>query len=150
MDAAGREEEYVSGLHVVAAEGVGDGSIGHLCSVLVGSELLLEAYEKVCIGGGVHYVPHFGLAFAAVVPFGGQFVVGVHLDGEVLLGVDVFDQHGELVSGVLIHVLADELAFIFLRELCDGLSREGTFGHDAFVVHYAGKLPALRAPYKGL
>ena len=80
---------------------------------------------------------------------GGHFVVRVYLDGEVLFGVDEFHQHGKLVTGVFVHVLAYELAFIFFGELCNGFSCEGTFGHYAFVVGHSGKLPAFGAPDQG-
>ena len=74
----------------------------------------------------------------------------MHLDGEVLLGVDVLDQHGELVSGVLVHVLSDELSFEFLDQLGDGFTCLRAFDDHTFVVSYARKLPALGAPYQGL
>ena len=150
VDAAGRQEEHVAGLYLVAAEDVGDGAIGYFLFVLFGGDLVLEAHQQVCAFIGPYYVPHLGLALAAVVAHRCQFVVGVHLDAQVLFGVDVFHQHGELVTGVLVHVLSDELSFILFGEFCDGLARQRAFCYHAFVVHYAGKLPALRAPYQGL
>ena len=74
---------------------------------------------------------------------GGQFVIGVHLDAQIGQGVDELDQKGKLVPGILIHMGADEFAFVLFDEVGDAAARQGAFGHDALVPVYAGKFPTF-------
>ena len=138
MDAAGRQEEDISGMNLVTGQHVGDGAVGHLGGIFLGRNVLREAGQQVGTGLGIHHIPHFGLSLGAVVTFGGQFIVGVYLDGKVRQGVDELDEQGKLVPGILVHMLSDERAFVFFHQVGDGAARQRPFGHDALVAMHAG------------
>ena len=143
VDASGGQEEHVSGMHVIAGQHIGDGAVGHFGGVLFRGNLLGEAGQQVGSLIGRYHIPHLGLSLGAVVALGGQFVVGMHLDGEVREGVDELDQEGEFVPGVGIHVLSHQLSLVFFYQFGYGLALEGTFGHYALVAGHAGEFPAF-------
>ena len=47
----------------------------------------------------------------------GQFVIGMHLYGEVLTGVDELDEQWEFVTKLLVDLLSDEFTLVFIDEL---------------------------------
>ena len=81
---------------------------------------------RVCL----HHIPHLCLALGAVVASGGKGVIRMYLDGKVLLCVYEFDEERELVSGLLIVGLADELVLEFLYQVGDGPSGVFAVGND--------------------
>ena len=75
-----------------------DGVVGYHLFVLLRRDASAQARTQVRAALGiVYHVPHLGLAHGVVAPHG-QLVVGVHLDGEVVPGVDEFYQQGELAA----------------------------------------------------
>ena len=68
--------------------------------VLLGSGLAGEAVDDGGSRVGFDDVPHFGFAegHAALL---GQMVVGVDLDGEVIVGIDDFEEKGEVGAEVV-------------------------------------------------
>ena len=83
-------------------------------------------------------------------PPGTQFVIGMHLDGEVLTGIYELDEEGEVVAELLAVGLAQELCAITFHYLgqCEPL---------VFSAHYNGLRtldgrydPSFRAPQRGL
>ena len=80
---------------------------------------------------------------------GRQLVIGMHLDGEVLEGVDELEQEGEFVSGVAVHMLAHQLALIGLDQLGDGFAGQGAVGYHAHQAFHVGKFPAFANVFLG-
>ena len=74
---------------------------------------------------------------------GGQGIVGMHLDGKVLEGIDKLEQQGEFVPGVGIDVFAHQGALIGLDQLRDGFAGQGAFLHHAHQAFHVGKFPAF-------
>ena len=142
MDTSCRDEEDVAGLHLVARQDIDDTAVGHLLGVLLGPDLLLEAGQQRGARPGIHDVPHLGLAQLAVT-LAGQFVVGMHLDGEVSGGIDEFHQQGELRAVGF----GDMLAHQFGSELPDQFAERATgqlaILHYGFTPAYGADFPAL-------
>ena len=65
---------------------------------------------------GFEHIPHLGFSHTAM-PFLRQFVIGMHLDGEVLARVNELNEQREFVAELLIDTVADEESFIFVNEL---------------------------------
>ena len=143
VDASGREEEHVAGMHVVAGQHLGDGAVRDALLVFLGRDFLGHAGEQVRARLRIDHIPHFGLSLGAVVPHGGQLVVRMDLHGQVGEGVDELDQQRELVAGVGIHVLAHETALVLLHEIRDGAALEGAVRDHGLVSFHAGQFPAF-------
>ena len=137
VDAPGRQEEDISGMYIVAGQDIGDGAVGHFGGVLLRSYLFGEAGQEVGAFIGRYNVPHLGFSLGAVVPRGGQFVVRVHLDGQVRECIDKLDEQGEFVAGVLVHVLAHQFSLVLFHQGGYGTAFQGAFGDDALVARDA-------------
>ena len=92
VDASGREEEHVAGMHVVAGQHLGDGAVRDALLVFLRGDFLGHAGEQVRARLRIDHIPHFGLPLGAVVPHGGQLVVRMDLHGQVGEGVDELDR----------------------------------------------------------
>lgn len=96
-------------------------------------ELLLgdtffDAFVDDGIGLGVDDVPCFRFQMGIGMLLGVSFI-GVDLDGEVLFGIEEFDEQGEVaffVGGECPH----ELGFVVFNELAEGGAGEGAVGDD--------------------
>ena len=77
-----------------------------------------------------------------------QFVVGVHLYGQILTGVDELYQEGELVAELLIDFLSDEQSLVLVdqfnerQSLIDIINQSSVHGHT-LMSGYATDFPAL-------
>ena len=100
MDSARRDEENISRLCGVEFENVHDGIVSDTLSDFFPAHILLEAHIKACIWLRVNDVPHFSLA-AAVFMLHGIFVIGMHLNGKILLCINKFYKERELPVRVL-------------------------------------------------
>ena len=83
MDASGREEEDIPGMHVMTGQHFGNRTVGHTLLIFLGSDFLGHAGEEMGPRLGSDDIPHLGLSLGTVMPHGGQFVIGVDLDGQV-------------------------------------------------------------------
>ena len=77
-----------------------------------------------------------------------EFVIGMHLDGEVLAGVDEFDEQGEGSAEFLIDAFAHEQPFVFVNELGKveteiDVADDAAFDGYGFVTGYGTDLPRL-------
>ena len=70
-------------------------------------------------------------------------VIGMHLDAEVLTGIDKLNQQGELVAEALIVLLSYQLFTILAHQLVQALALVGTVGHDGLVILHTRDFPAL-------
>ena len=133
VDAAGRDEENVSGLDLIVAQSLDDAPVLHAAGILIRSDLLRETGVQMRPFVRPDDVPHLGLAPAAV-PCGGQGVIGMDLYAQVATGVDELYQQRELPA-------------IHLAKRPAGL---GTLGNDGFRAGHSGQHPALTPPHQGL
>jgi len=75
-----------------------------------------------CCSVAVGDIPHFGFGISA--EGGGDFFGRVDLDGEVIAGVEDFDEEGEAVAG---ESGAEDFFAVVLPEVVEGFSGEGAF-----------------------
>ena len=90
-------------------------------------------------GGGIHDVPHLGLASVALHPRGVS-VVGVHLHRQAVGGVDQLNQERE---GLLRPIRRDEGEPHAVDDLLQCLSRKRAVENAAFFVFADGQLPTF-------
>ena len=122
VDAACRQEEHVSRLEAEVFKDIGDCVVVDSLHIFFRGDGLLESGHQVCARVCLHHIPHLSLALGAVVASGGKFVIRMYLDGKILLCVYEFDEERELLPGLLIVGLADELVLEFLYQVGDGPS----------------------------
>ena len=75
--------------------------------------------------------------------FHGQFVVRVYLDGQILLGIDEFDEQREFAVEAFVVGFAYQCSFVFVDHLCQVLACIGTVGYDGFVARNVRDFPAF-------
>ena len=80
----------------------------------------------MCLVIGLHYIPHLRLAFRTVMSFACESVVRMHLDGEVVAGVDELDQKRELGTSLCIYLFTEKRTLEFGRKFCDVPALERT------------------------
>ena len=95
--AAGGNEEDVALDDVVAGQGVADGVVGHPPLVLRWREAVLQPIVDEAPAGRRQGVPHLVLAVQAPLQSCG-LIVGMHLYGEVLLGIDELYEQRKFVA----------------------------------------------------
>ena len=95
VERAGGDKEDVSALDRDGAEDLGQSSVRRPAGQLFSGNLLPEAIVEAGAGGGVQNHPHLRFAVLALVRQS-VGVGGVNLDGEILPGVNEFDEHGEI------------------------------------------------------
>ena len=61
-------------------------------------------------------IPHLGLASTAVT-LHRQLIVGMHLYGQVLTGVDELHKQGELITELLVDLLAHQQFLVLINQL---------------------------------
>ena len=91
---------------------------------------------------GVHDIPHLGFPPSAV-PLGSQPIVGMHLDRQVLTGVDELHQQRELPSVPRIVGLADQRPPVTPDKFRQAHTRQRPLGHHRFASGNARQLPAF-------
>ena len=116
VDASAGQEEAVARLHVVVGDGIGDGVIGHHLLILLGGDLLFQSHTDHGIVFRRHEIPHLRLAAGKSLAVG-YLVVGMHLNGEILLGVDKLDEQREAMAEALIVVTPHQPLLIAVDEV---------------------------------
>ena len=142
MDAACGQEEAVVFLDLILGEGVGDGVVLDHSLVLLGGNLLLQTAVELGVLVRVHDVPHLGLAALLALALG-YLVGGMHLDREVLTGIDKLDEQGELVAEALIVGLAHELVLLLDYQFVELLAGILTVGYHCLVAGHSRDFPAF-------
>ena len=143
VDLSGGQEEAVAGAGVVVGECLGEAAFGHQLVVGFRREVAVETRKKFCTFVRADHVPHLrlseGFAFHTLC----HGIVGVHLDGEGLVGADELDEEGEVGAETLEVAPADEFFAIALDEPGEGHAAVGAFGHQTFVAGHAGDFPTF-------
>ena len=124
------QEKHVARCDLVVGQDVRDGVVSDAGLVLGRRYLLREARTQVRVLIRRHHVPHFGLALGFVA-FPCQLVVRVHLDREILPGVDELDQQRELLAETPVVGFAQQRRAVAgdqFRERCPGF---GAFGESS-------------------
>ena len=153
METAGRQEKQVTLVRLVRSDDVLHRRVpvdSRGCSellVFLGCDRALETGVNLGADIGFDDVPHLGFAETSV-SFLRQFVIGVHLDGEVLAGVDELDEERELISELLIDAVANEESFVLIDELGEvepevHISDDASFDGYRFMTRYGTYLPRL-------
>ena len=145
MHTAGRQIEHVARLHLVIGQHLGDGTIRHPLLVFIGRNLLFETRIEVGTLLGLDDIPHLRLAHLPVLTHR-HLIVGMHLDTQVLLGIDKLHQQGQLAVIFPVHRLAqDRLGHLFEHKAQVQTFPE-TITHHAHTGGHGTHLPAL--PYR--
>ena len=139
MDAACGDEEYVTLLHVVIGQGIGDGVVLHHRLILLRCNLLFQTVVEATVS---HAVPHFRLAVGIAMTVC-NLVVGVDLYREVLLGIDELDEQREFITEALVVLFSDEQSFLFAHQLVETFAFLRAVGHDGLTAADARDLPTL-------
>ena len=77
-------------------------------------------------------------------------VVGVDLDGEVVVGIDDFEEKGEVGAEVVEVFLTEDFAHVYFQSLVDGVFGEEAVGDDRFVARETGESPEFAAVGQGV
>lgn len=137
MDPSGRQEKHLVGLYGIGGQRVYDGMLLYHLGVFVGCDTPFQAgVEPGFSVGIVDDIPHFRFSHG-MVPFLGQFVVGMNLYGEVVARIDEFDQQGERIAEPSVIASADQALAVFLDQFGQGFAGIFSVANDGFVAAHA-------------
>ena len=140
--ASGRDEEDIAGMHLVTCKNIDNRAVVNTLGIVVLRDLLLETYEHGGSWVGLHDVPHLCLA-ERTVTLVSQFVVGMHLYGEVAGGIDELDEQRQLGAIVLEDAIAEEYSAVLDDEAVDAASYEMPIAHVRLAGRHITDLPTL-------
>lgn len=136
VDAAGRDVDGVASF-------CRDGVDAIFCATLAecGFEgflggAIFETDVEGCAGGGICDVPHFGFWLAA--ELGGDVCRGMYLDGEVVSGIEDFDEERETLAS---QVGAEDCLALVGPELVEGFPLVDAVGDDGLVIWSVAYFP---------
>ena len=93
----------------------------------------------------IHYIPHLGLA-EGVVAGDGCLVVRMHLDGELVIDIQIFDKQRELASVLVEDLLAHNAVQVSLHQIAYAVAGEPAFADQTVTEAHVRYLPALAYP----
>ncbi len=128
--------------HLVAHEQVGERALSHGLQVLFARHRPVESHIKVRSRFAVRHVPHLRFT-AASVPLPGQFVAGMHLNGEHVAGVDQLHQHRKLQTVGIVHLFAHQVAHVDLSDLLQVVRFQKTVGDHREIALYTRYFPTF-------
>ena len=141
VDGAWQDEERIALLHRHPVQHLADGAVLRPAAELLRRDLP----GKAEVDGGalvaVHDVPHLGLPRLALLPQG-RLIGGMHLDGQILPGVDELHQQRKVLHPRAVR--APEGVLVQRRQLVGGLPRQRAALHRGDALRPLGQLPALR------
>ena len=138
----GWDKETVTFLHVILSQGIGDGIILHHLLVLLRSNLHLQAVVEFGIRLAWQRIPHLCLA-AFLTLLLGNFIIRMHLDREVAVGIDKLDEQWKLIAETLVVLFSEEASLPFCNNLVEALALHLAIGYDAFISWYSRDFPAF-------
>src|SRR5438128_9033276 len=115
MDTARGQKKYVAGLSRFDIEQVLDGVIGYSFNIFFFGDLTVEPRIKFRSLVGLHDIPHFGFTESAFT-FCSQLIVGVYLNGKVVVGINKFDEQRESVTICTVYMLTNQFALILSNQ----------------------------------
>ena len=142
VNATRRQEEHIARRHFITLENVHDSVIAYPFHILLCVNLLGETGIEASSLRGVDYVPHFGLA-KRIVAFHSQLVVGMHLDRQVITGVDKLNQQRESRAELVHYLLTEQLLAVSANQFVERLAFQVTVIDDGIVTLYMRKFPTF-------
>lgn len=139
VEAAGGDEDGVAGDGEKGVDVIGDGAVGDGVFEVGTGGAVFEADVEACAGIAIGDVPHFG--FGLAVEGRGEVGGWVDLDGEVVAGVEDFDEDGK--AGVLAVAIAEEFRAVVEPEVVEGFSGEGAVVDDGVFVGAVDDFPGF-------
>ena len=113
------------------------------CYILLARNVpILEAYENLRIRLGIGDIPHFAFA-ARPMTLRGEFVAWMHLHGNPVLAIEIFNQQRKCEPVAFEHRFADEVAHIYLDNLLQIIAFQKSVRHDRHVAVQSRNVPTL-------
>ena len=142
VHASGWQIEHIAGLHHKFIERTDERMVGNLAAEILRLHLAAESGIEVGPVGGRDAIPHFVLSQRIMAPHG-EGVVGMDLDGKVVVRVDKLYEQGEFSAGRFIDVRAEDFGSEFIHELAERLALERAVAHHRLVAGHGRHLPAF-------
>ena len=142
MDSAGRNKEAITFLYLILSQGIGDGIILHHLLVLLRCNLHLQAIIEFCVRFAWQCIPHLGLTTLLALLVG-NLIIRMHLDREVVVGVNKLDELWKFISETLVVLLPKETSLEFFHYLIEALALHLAISYDAFFAWYSRDFPAF-------
>ena len=142
MNSACRNKEAVAFFHVILSQCIRDGIILHHLLVLLWCNLHLQAIIEFCARFAWQCIPHLGLTMLLALLVG-NLIIRMHLDREVVVGVNKLDEQWKFVSETLVVLLPKETSLEFFHYLIEALALHLAISYDAFFAWYSRDFPAF-------
>ena len=142
MNASCGDVEQVACLDTVVGHHLQNRAILHRLGILFGGQRSAETAADMGTRLGIDHIPHLALA-RCVVALAGNLLVGVHLQRQILTGIDELHQQREVVAKAAVNLLAHQLATVATNQLRKAFSLIGTLGHLRLRPCHSRQLPAL-------
>ena len=133
MDTTCRDKEDIAFADFVTSQCVGNRVVLHHLLILFGSDLLFQAVIELGTGCRFQSIPHLCLATTLTLTMG-NLVCRMHLDGEILTGIDELDQQRELIAEALVVLLTYQEFLLFSDKLVQAHTLKGAVGHNRLIV----------------
>lgn len=138
VESAGGDEDGVAVVRSDGVDVIGDGAVGDGGFELVAGGAVFEADVELGAGSGIGDEPHFCFWFATELWCDGDG--WVDLDGEVVPGVEDFDEEREALA---FEVFAEEFLAVVGPEFVEGLTGKGAAVDDGLFVGAVGEFPGF-------
>ena len=76
----------------------------------------------------------------------GNLIGGMYLNGQILAGINKFDEQRELITETTVVFFTDEMSFQFSHQLVEALALVLAVADNRFMVFHTGDFPAFASP----
>ena len=105
MDTTSRDKEYIALTDFITSQCIGNRVVLHHLLILFGGYLLFQTVVKLGAWCRFQNVPHLSLTTTFPLAMG-RLVSRMYLDGQILTGIDEFNQQRKLIAKALVVLLA--------------------------------------------
>ena len=136
MDAACGDEEHIALADLITSQCIGDRVVLHHLLILFGGYLLFQTVVKLGAWCRFQNIPHLSLTTTLALAMG-RLVSRMYLNGQILTGIDEFNQQRKLIAKALVVLLAYQELFLFSDKLVQAHTLKRAIGHNRFIVLHA-------------
>ena len=137
-----RQIEHIASLDLMVGQYLRNSAVGNTLIVLSHLNLPFETRIEMSALIGLDDIPHLRLAHLPMFTHR-HLVVGMHLDTQVLLGIDEFHQQGQLTMVCLINLFAQDGLRLFVDHRHQIPSLPSAIADDARTRGHSTHLPTL-------
>src|SRR5690606_17204523 len=115
VNSSGWQEENIASLNFFLIQNFRKVPMLQFIDVYILIYFLIKTGNKFCARISLDNIPHFGFT-KGIVTFFRQFIIWMHLYGQVVISVDKLHQQRKFITKALINFLSSQVSFIFFKQ----------------------------------